>query len=82
MEDKTIKTIRAEDFDRRFDDGEDMGDYVDWSRATHPGLETRRVNVDFPQWIIERLDREAKRRGVTRQALIKMWVSDRLDRAA
>jgi CopG antitoxin of type II toxin-antitoxin system len=82
MADKTIKTISAEEFDRRFDDGEDMADYIDWSSARKPGLELKRVNVDFPLWMIARLDREAKRRGVTRQALIKMWLSDRLDHAA
>jgi hypothetical protein len=82
MEDKMIKRISAEEFDRRFDDGEDMGDYIDWSSARRPGLELKRVNVDFPQWMVDDLDREAKRRGVTRQALIKMWLSDRLDRAA
>jgi len=82
MEGKRVETISAEEFDRRFDDGEDMGDYIDWSSATRPGLETRRVNVDFPEWMIARLDREAKRRGVTRQALIKMWLADRIDRAA
>jgi hypothetical protein len=78
----TPKPISAEEFDRRFDDGEDMGDYIDWSKPTRPGLEIKRVNVDFPQWMIARLDREAKRRGVTRQALIKMWLADRLDAAA
>ncbi len=76
------KTASAEELDRRFDAGEDMADYFDWSSARRPGLETKRVNVDFPQWMIARLDAEAKRRGVTRQALIKMWLSDRLDRAA
>ncbi|QYU71013.1 BrnA antitoxin family protein [Leptolyngbya sp. 15MV] len=74
--------MSAEEFDRRFDDGEDMGDYIDWSSAHRPGLELKRVNVDFPQWMIARLDVEAKRRGVSRQALIKMWLSDRLDQAA
>lgn len=77
------KTISAEEFDRLFDEGSDEIDqYIDWSSARRPGLETKRVNVDFPQWMIARLDAEAKRRGVTRQALIKMWLSDRLDRAA
>jgi len=76
------KTASAEDLDRMFDAGEDMTDYFDWSSARKPGLELKRVNVDFPQWMIARLDREAKRRGVTRQALIKMWLSDRLDHAA
>ena len=77
-----VKTIGAEEFDRRFDDGEDMGDYIDWNSLRHPNLEIKRVNVDFPQWMIAGLDREAKRRGVTRQALIKMWLADRLDAAA
>jgi len=77
------KTISAEEFDRLFDEGSDEIDhYIDWSSARRPGLETKRVNVDFPQWMVAKLDAEAKRRGVTRQALIKMWLSDRLDRAA
>lgn len=76
------KTASASELDRMFDAGEDMADYFDWSSARKPGLELKRVNVDFPQWMIARLDLEAKRRGVTRQALIKMWLSDLLDRAA
>ena len=77
------KAISAEELDRLFDEGTDEIDqYLDWSSARRPGLELKRVNVDFPQWMIARLDREAKRRGVTRQALIKMWLSDRLDDAA
>jgi len=76
------KTITAEEFDRRFDDGEDMADYIDWSTARRPGLEPKRVNVDFPQWMVAKLDREAKRLGITRQALIKTWLADRLDTAA
>ena len=78
----TAKPTSAEEFDRRFDDGEDMADFVDWSSARRPGLEPKRVNVDFPQWMVARLDAEAKRRGVTRQALIKMWLAERLDKAA
>jgi len=78
----TPKPISAEEFDRRFDDGEDMGDYVDWSAVKRPGQDTKRVNVDIPQWMVSRLDAEAKRRGVTRQALIEMWLADRLDAAA
>lgn len=68
-----------EEFDRRFDDGEDIDDYVDWSSARRPGLEPKRVNVDFPMWMVDRLDVQAKKRGVTRQALIKMWLADRLE---
>ena len=78
----TAKPVSAEEFDRRFDDGEDMADYVDWGKSRQPGLEPKRVNVDFPQWMVAGLDREAKRRGITRQALIKVWISDRLDAAA
>lgn len=82
MDGKEIEMISAEEFDRRFDDGEDMGDYIDWSKATRPGQKLKRVNVDFPQSMVAKLDAEAQRRGVTRQALIKMWLSDRLDQAA
>ena len=75
--------ISAEELDRLFDEGSDEIDqYLDWDSAHRPGLKARRVNVDFPQWMIAGLDREAKRRGVTRQSLIKMWISDRLDAVA
>ena len=76
------KKISAEEFDRRFDDGEDMSDYLDWSSFRRPGLEVKRVNLDMPQHMIAKLDIQAKRRGVTRQALMKMWLADRLDNAA
>jgi hypothetical protein len=77
------KATSAAELDRLFDEGSnEIDQYLDWSSARRPGLELKRVNVDFPQWMIARLDREAKRRGVTRQALIKMWLSDRLDQAA
>ncbi len=76
------KTINAEELDRMFDDGEDIDAYIDWSSARRPGLEIKRVNIDFPQWMVDRLDREAKRRGVTRQSLIKMWIADELDMRA
>jgi len=77
------RRISAEEFDRLFDEGSDEIDqYLDWSSARRPGLEMKRVNVDFPQWMVAKLDAEAKRRGVTRQALIKMWLADRIDRAA
>ncbi|MEI9926449.1 MAG: CopG family antitoxin [Sphingomonas sp.] len=75
------KVISAEELDRRFDDGEDMSDYFDFANAKRPGLESKRVNVDFPAWMVQRLDNQAKKRGVTRQALIKMWLADRLEAA-
>ncbi len=78
----TAKTISGETFDAKFDAGEDISDHVDWSTARRPGLEKRRVNIDFTDQMVRRLDIEAQRRGVTRQSLIKMWVADRLDGAA
>ena len=74
-----VKTISADEFDRRFDDGEDMSDFLDWSRARRPGLESKRVNLDMPQHMVAKLDSHARKRGVTRQALIKMWLADRLE---
>jgi CopG antitoxin of type II toxin-antitoxin system len=73
------KAISAEEFDRRFDDGEDMSDYLDWSTFRRPGLEVKRVNLDMPQHMVAKLDTHARKRGVTRQALIKMWLADRLE---
>lgn len=73
-----MKTVSAAELDRKFDDGEDIDEYIDWSSAPRPGLEAKRVNVDFPTWVVDRLDREARRLGVTRQSLIKMWIAERL----
>ena len=74
--------MKAEEFDRRFDDGEDMTPYVDLTKARRPNQEPRRVIVDFPVWMVRSLDREAKRLGITRQALIKVWIAERLERTA
>jgi hypothetical protein len=74
--------MKAREFDRKFDAGGDVSGEVDWSKMRRPGRETRRVNVDFPGWVVEALDREARRLGVTRQALVKLWIAERLDRAA
>ena len=78
----TPKRISAAEFDARFDAGEDIEEYLDLSTLRRPGLEKKRVNIDFTDAIVRRLDAEAQRRGVTRQALIKMWIADRLDQAA
>jgi hypothetical protein len=72
--------VDAKEFDRRFDDGEDMTPYLDLTKVRRPGREVKRVNVDFPAGMVESLDAEAQRIGVTRQSLIKMWLSDRLER--
>jgi hypothetical protein len=74
--------MRAEEFDQKFDDGEDVTADLDLAAIRRPGLEQRRVNVDFPAWMIESLDREARRLGVTRQSVIKIWIAERLERAA
>jgi len=74
--------MKAKEFDRKFDKGEDITAELDMSTLRRPGLEQRRVNVDFPSWMIESLDREAKRLGVTRQSIIKMWLAERLERKA
>jgi hypothetical protein len=71
--------MKASEFDARFDEGEDVTALLDARKARRPGLEVRRVNVDFPAWMIDSLDREAERLGVTRQALIKLWLADKLD---
>ena len=73
--------MRAEDFDKKFDDGEDVTADLDLTGIRRPALEQRRVNVDFPSWMIESLDREARRLGVTRQSIIKLWIAERLERA-
>ena len=78
----STKPTSAEEFDRRFDEGEDMATFIDWSAGRRGNAAAKRVNVDFPQWMVNSLDREAKRLGITRQALIKTWVADRIDRAA
>jgi hypothetical protein len=70
--------MKAREFDRAFDAGEDVDALVDWSKARRPNVQTRRVNVDFPAWVVEGLDREARRLGVTRQSLIKTWIAERL----
>lgn len=70
--------MKAKEFDRKFDAGQDISADLDVSRAQRPGQRQRRVNVDFPSWMIESLDREARRLGVTRQSVIKVWISERL----
>jgi hypothetical protein len=71
--------MKAEEFDTRFDDGEDVTQALDFTTVRRPGTEQRRVNVDFPAWMIDSLDREARRLGVTRQSVIKVWLAERLE---
>ena len=71
--------MKASTFDKKFDKGENITKYLDLSSATKPGQEQKRVNVDFPTWMIHRLDKEARRLGVPRQSLIKIWIAERLE---
>lgn len=70
--------MKAEEFDKKFNNGEDVSEYFDIAHAKRPGQELKRVNVDFPIWMIQSLDKEAKRLGVTRQSIIKIWIAERL----
>ena len=73
--------MKASEFDKKFDDGvEDVVEDLDLSAATRPMKEQRRVNVDFPVWMVDSLDREASRLGVTRQSIIKVWIAERLEK--
>ncbi len=79
-----MKKTTAQEFDKKFDDGEDITEYLDFSSAIRLKdvkklkTETKKVNVDFPEWIINSLDEEAKKIGVTRQSIIKVWIAERL----
>jgi hypothetical protein len=81
MSEPGVKKISGEELDRMFDDGEDVSAYFDLSTAKRIDTKPKRVNVDFPEWMVRSLDAQAQKRGVTRQALIKMWLADRLETA-
>lgn len=73
-------TISSEEFDKLVDENEqDIIEHLDLDSAIRPGRDVRRVNVDIPTWMIDSLDAEATRVGVTRQSIIKMWIAERLD---
>ncbi len=73
---------KAKEFDSDFDSGKDITSSLDLSKAERPLQKQKRVNVDFPTWMIESLDREASRLGVTRQSIIKVWLAERLEQSA
>ena len=73
--------MKAKAFDKKFESGEDITKYLDLSKARRPEQEQKRVNVDFPVWMIHSLDKEAKRLGVPRQSLIKVLVSEHIQKA-
>jgi uncharacterized DUF497 family protein len=80
--DKEARFMKAKTLDRMFDAGQDIVEHLDLSKARRVGNDPKRVNVDFPIWMVKSLDREAQRLGVTRQSLIKLWLADRLAQAA
>jgi hypothetical protein len=79
---KAKKIITTEELDAKFDAGEDITRHLEVSKAKRPGLESQRLSVDAPAWMVKRLDREARRLGITRQSLIKVWLAERLEQGA
>ena len=74
--------MKAKEFDKRFDEGKDISKYLDIAKARRPEQTQKRVNVDFPLWMVHLLDKEAKRLGVPRQSIIKVWVAERLKKVS
>lgn len=73
--------MKAKELDKKFDEGESIIKHIDLSKARRPNQEQKRVNVDFPLWMIQSLDKEAKRLGVPRQSIIKIWLAERLNKS-
>lgn len=74
--------MKARKFDSDFDQGKDVSAALDLSKARRPKQAQKRVNVDLPTWMIDMLDQEAGRLGVTRQSIIKIWLAEKLERTA
>ena len=70
------------EFDKKFDENKNIVEYLDLSKLKRPKREQKRVNVDFPLWMVDLLDKEAKRLGVPRQSIIKVWVAERLEKVS
>ncbi len=70
--------MKAKKFDQTFDEGADVTSALDLKKAKRIQQASKRVNVDFPVWMVESLDREASKLGVTRQSVIKVWLAERL----
>jgi len=70
--------MKAKEFDKKFETGRNILNDLELEKAVRPGQEQKRVNVDFPSWMVARLDNEAKRLGVPRQSLIKIWIAEKL----
>ena len=74
--------MKAREFDKKFDKGEDISEHLDLSKAKRPGRTQKSLNVDLPEWMVRSLDEEAKRLGVTRQSIIKVWIAEMLKKAS
>jgi len=74
--------VKARDFDKKFDEDADISKHLDVKKARRPEQEQKRVNVDFPLWMVQLLDKEAKRLGVPRQSIIKVWVAEQLEKTS
>lgn len=74
--------MKAKQFEKMFDDGEDIAHLLDLSGAKRPNQDQKRVNVDFPKWMVNELNMEARRIGVTRQSIIKVWIAERLEQSS
>ncbi|MEN8221085.1 MAG: CopG family antitoxin [Pseudomonadota bacterium] len=72
--------MKAEDFDKAFDEGSDVCQYLDVSKARKPNQAHKKIKIDFPIWMFQSLDKEAKRLGVTQQSIIKVWIAERLEK--
>ena len=72
------KYITAAEFDQRFEAGEELTEYLDLDHALRPGLEQKRVSVDFPVWMVQQLDTVARQLGITRQSVLKVFISEKL----
>jgi hypothetical protein len=74
--------MKAKELDKKFDKGENISGHFDLSKAVRPGRAQKRINVDLPDWMVTSLDEEAKRLGITRQSIIKVWLAERLKKAS
>ena len=79
---RKLNFMKAKELDKKFDEGKSILEHLDISKARRPNQEQKRVNVDFPLWMIQSLDKEAKRLGVPRQSIIKIWLAERLQKSA
>ena len=76
------QSIKAKIFDQKFDKGEDISKYLDISKANRPELRNEKINISFPSWMMKSVDKEAKKLGVTREFVIKQWISDKIKQVA